>query len=675
MNPLGTQEKLVSIQIMGAIMGMVDSAPAYRISPEALAKALNMRIDRMELGTSPGRVKHNVTAMHGTADEDGIAWGVRTDGTEDLIVATDGGYWRVVGDTKTLLSKVSGASTLSLISATKVSGSTGTKWTARVSAGDQVWLDGDGMTAAAVVSAVVSDSELLLVSAYPKISAGTLDYTIWDKQATGKTRIRMFMNRWLFANATQRPTEYDPTTSAFREVGLPSAAGVSATLATGGDTMPGARTYSYKVCWRDTREREGMPSVSMSYEITAASGGIVLTWPTLRAEVTRVDIYRVSAGSSVFNYLASATATEGGGSWQDSSLDSALNTTILPPTQNYQPPIGAEDFLIHRDRVIWFKGPRAYVGGLDPLNAHAGAFAGRYQPEYQPSRQWWLGRDKGEQAAIAGAFEFGGRVYALRSRSLWMLNSTPDTPNTWGWREVLSNVGCESRWTVALDGEVVYWLGRRAGRLTIVRYDGFARFLTQMQGSLDTIISASEAAGGCSNGYYRLSFSGSNGDRELEWNTDRGDGKGAWAIRDWRHLCYADAEGVPYAGGAGGFVYQLDVGRQDAGASITRQVDSSAPAVQWEYPVHWRFMQLEIESETAIAAISTYLKMDGGSWTHLSGLNLSAAAASAWIQRQQLPNWCYGRRPQLRLKSTASTEDYRIRGAMLKGEVDIRESI
>ena len=682
MNELGTADEMVALRVMGSIMGLVNAVPAYRINVLALAKCLHMRADRMELKTSPGRAKHNSTAIPGAADVNGIAWGVRVDGTEDLIVGMDGGYWRIVGNTKTLISKVHVDDHPRLVSAlgTVVYVSATAKMT-RANVGDYFFRDEDGPVSAVAIDAVGgNDTTLVLVSAYGTTAVGTSAFTIWDKQAVVKSRIRMFMNRWHFVNGTNAPMEWDGNTSVFREVGLPSAAGLSALTSAGGNMNPG--TYTYKVCWRDARACVGMPSAPFAVAINA-SGTAVISFPTVRAEVTRHEIYRTSANGTTFHFLTSGVDVSAV-SWHDDSADSALNTLINPPVENFQPPVGAEDFEIHKDRVVWFKGPRAYVGGLDPLDPHAGVFQGRYQPWYAPSRQWWLGRDKGEQPQIMGSFSLGGRLHALRSRSLWVLYDRSDNPNVWEWIEILPDVGCESRWTVGHDGEVAYWLGRKDGRLTVVKYNGFEEFVGRdVQGTLDTIISASEAAGGCSNGYYRLAFSGSDGNTELEWQTDKGDGRGVWATRDWRHLCYVDAEGVPYAGGSAGFVYQLDTGRDDDGAPITRDLEFPALSVPvregqaWEYPAHWRVLQLEIESLSSVGAMSGYLKMDNGSYLFLSGAGfpISCAGASAWIHRTDLPNEFYGRRAQLRLKSAGTGEAYTVRGHVLKAELDKRESI
>jgi hypothetical protein len=670
-------QSLIPIKLYDFVLGMMDSQPAYKLDPRALAYALNMRVDRGELKTALGRSVVNSTAMQGATTIQGIAAGQRTDGTDDVIVATNSGYWKLAGNTKTLISKYTLSAGCS-ISADLVSADG--KLFNYVSAGDAFYLSADGSISGVPIGSVSGTQRLVLTSAYGGGVSGA--WYIWDKQTNARTRIRKYRGRWFFANGTGKMTEWDPSyaaSGAFRDVGMPSGLPAPTVAMSGGGSLDTSATYKYWVCEEDARGRYGNPGISASITLSGANKGTLITFNTGYSYWTTYHrIYRTTGGGSTGYYLArvAVSATE----YQDGDADSALDTTEALPTLNYQPVSGVEDFIFFDDHLFTMRGSEVRIMGLPPLNDHAGDPPGLYQPEYDPGRAMYLGRDSGAQQDGRGFFILNKHLYALQSDSLWKLRRIGWDPDTWYFEPISLGIGCESQWTVAVGDMYAYWLGKVADRLTVLRFDGeqIVQIGRSLQGTLDTITAASACAAGIVQGYYRLSLDGTKSNYgELEWNTDTGAGRGAWCLRSWNHRCYAASHVSGYAGGDAGIVYKLEDTLNNATSAMTYQVDFAAvsePAGSQsirEYLKKWRHHQLEIYAVSGLSAggLSGYYSVDKEAMVALSGYPISASNAKVKIFRGNFQNDAQGRDIQARITASGTNIKFTVRGLTLKANV------
>jgi hypothetical protein len=229
----------------------------------------------------------------------------------------------------------------------------------------------------------------------------------------------------------------------------------------------------------------------------------------------------------------------------------------------------------------------------------------------------YIGRDMAEASDCRGVFLYLGHLYALRSGSLWRLKAEPNqAPNFWSYIIHAPNVGSDSRWSVATDGEQVYWCGRKAGRASGFVFRGSLPM--RLSHGVDDLLEAltdaelETAAGGCGKGCYWLSFDKASGTQTLEWYADE---QGTWALRDRRALAYGCSHLNSYYGDNAGKVYELQEG---TGAQLTASFTSPAFQIVPEYPSDWYHVQHEWKSVSG-ASISGQFRYDGQDWTTLSG--------------------------------------------------------
>jgi hypothetical protein len=492
------------------------------------------------------------------------------------------------------------------------------------------------------------------------------------------------MGRWIFGGRQNGLRQYIHSSAKFRKLGVPPPyATPTLAMATGG-SLDVCATYTYWFCNENDEGDISLP-VSASITLSGANNKVVATgWSYDREDISYRRVYRTTGGGAAGYYLTKNAATTA--SWSDTFADSALGSEEYP-TDNDQPAAsGVDDFIVYKDRLVVQDGSRLRVGGPSPLDEHAGEFAGRYQPAYQPGRALYLGRDFGAQKDGRGMFVLKGRLYALQSDSLWLVRAESDDPDLWGAQCVSPNVGCESQWTVWSDGDYAYWLGRRAGRVTVFQFDGanLVPIGREVEGTLSACTNLSASVGGGVDGYYRLSLGGMS--TELEYQTDTGFGRGAWSVKDRVYSAYATGVVSAYGGDVSGWVYALNRTFNDCGGSQAYEViypaargPDDGPRLD-EYPKLWRFMQLELHPVCAIAetsGLSAWYQVDGGSWATLSaaGFPLSAAANTPVLKRLRLPNEAQGREIKIKLGIAGKNVRVKFRGLVVKGHVDMRESI
>ena len=674
MGELGTE--LHDVRLYHCVDALVNSRPAYAIARTALAECLNMRVEDGELVTSPGRAKENSTAFNGAAAPKGEAYGVLDDGTAQHIVAENGAYWSMSGDTKTLLSKVDAGGSVTGISGTTtvlLSGASANR--IDITGGTyRFFIDADGISAATEITAT-SANTLALSGAYVGGST-TGAYTIWHVQTDFKTDIKLWENSWLFANSTDKFMEYDTDDAEFRPLGFtaPVVTGVSGdSSGISGGAMTSGATYIYKFCRQRNLTADVVFSQGSSSVTAVLSGtdqGVSFTgFETEELHVDYIRVFRTQADGTTLYFLTAFDASAS--SWEDSNADSTLTTSQEPPTQNQQWPSGVQQFEIFDDRIVGVIGQRVYIGGRDPTEAYARTlFTGKWEPDYSPSRRMKLGRNRGENPTLTTLFVVNGHLYAAKEKSVWLLDRELGTPKLWRWRPILRNVGIAARWALDVDGTHAYWMGRVARRLTVVQFDGATPIARgdAVQGTLRaaTVSALSAAAGGCGQGYYRLSLDTSGGGQELEWQTERGDNRGAWALRDRRHYTYADAPTQAWAGGVSGFVYKLDSSLTDDGNAMThkwtmRDEDMGMPDREKD----WLWCKLELRASAAITAMSGSFRVDAGDWATIPGFPVSAASGASerpLTKHVQLPTTAKGARIQTRFQSAGAADDYKFIG-------------
>jgi hypothetical protein len=462
----------------------MNNSPAWKTDLNALAESLNVRVFEDEVMTTNGRAKENATALQNNAAIQGMEYGVNSDGTERLVVAADGGYWRVNGDTKTLLSKAPqiGASSVAVTGtgAMAITG-TATQWTEDIAAGDLFYFDADGITAATEVTAVDSDTLITLSEAYKGSESGG-PYVIWDKQnTTNKPQIVKYMDKWFFVNGVNRPMQWEADTDEFREVGFGTAEAITAVSGAAGGNLSADTWYGYKVARESlvgSYRRYGNATSQTALDCGANGSVSATNFDTFKAFQTHWRIYRTlsqateaAVSTAQFFHLTSVPVSAvSAASWHDTLADSVITNSLAnvsdeAPTQQDQPPISAASVMIHKDRLLWTVGSDLYIGGLPPYDYHSDA-KGRYEPEYAPLAQIrYIGRDTRDEAGCRGNFEQNEIAYFLRSRTLYALRSESDDPTIWQTVVARYDVGGEAFWSVAQDGKFTYWLGRLGGRL------------------------------------------------------------------------------------------------------------------------------------------------------------------------------------------------------------------
>lgn len=669
-------QDFIRVRLYQNVLGMIDGLAAHRIDHRALAYAMNVRVEDAELVTCPGRTKVNSSAV-ASASINGLAAGQRTDGVNQIIVACDGSDWTVSGNTKTRINVIAGrGSIVTVVSATgMVSGSTDCRFLLDLSAGDCLML-GAAKDQALVVTTVSTDG-VAYVSTTPTATTGA--YDIRKTRATERTRIRMHMGRWIFGGKTQPFAEYEAVSGTYRELGQYEASACTLTAVSGG-SLDASKVYRYQICEQDGLGVYGLPCSAVSGTTTSANMAFTLTFPRYRHTTQYWRIYRSEGGSEPLYHLD--TVNVSAATWKDTAADSTLGTES-PPTENYKPAAGCDDFIFHKDRMIVQDGSQIRIGGLSVYDEHSGLFAGRWQPWYQPGRTMYLGRDQGAHKDGKGLFVLKGRLFALQSDSLWMIRSEEMEPDVWEAVCMYPNMGCESQWSVWVDGDFAYWLGRRAGRLTVLQFDGLnvIDIGREVQTTVDSITCTSACIGGGGGGIYRLSLVGTTA-VELERKLDNGMGRGTWCLRGWMHTCYAESVSASYGGGSTGFVYQLENGLSNAGAAQTYEIrypkvrDDGEQKLD-EYPKQWFYMQTEIENVSGVSGLSATYSVDGGSYNGLSacGYPVSAVNGTVTLKRMRLPTKAQGRDIQIKLALAGTAVKARFRGIILKGKPDLRESI
>lgn len=672
-------QEYIQVKLYDFALGMIENLPAYKIDHRALAYALNLRVEDGELRTAAGRQFYTQGgALQGSTNILGIGSGERTDGTRDVVVASNAGIWQVLLGSSNLVSKVSRGSVVSAGDTTVVSGNANTRFTADViTATDYFYMSADGPTKAVQIVSAISNSQIQLVSAYAGSTVSGA-YYIWKRQATNRTRLVKWWKRWFVADGTNRIREWDTSANDYRDTGMMSAASPVSAVASGAGGLTLSSTYIYKVCWEDVRGRYGNPSPAVSCA-SGNAGWTLSGWGGYPAWAVYARVYRTSADGTTCYYRARTALSAA--TWTDVCADGALTTTEAAPANNYQPVTGAEDIIFFKDHLFVMRGSEVRICGLSVWDDHAGDPPGYWQPEYDPGRTTYLGRDSKQQKDGMGFFILNGKLYALQSDGIYRLRDESWEPDVWTWEKV-SDVGCLSRWTVQTGpgpGGVTYayWLGLMGGRIAVVRYDGMqpVNVGRPMEPILEAITATSACAAGVGKGYYRMSVWTTSA-IELEYNTDTGNGRGAWSVRDWRHEAYASDPVSAFGGGDNGHVYQLETGAHDAGSAQSYQADFAAVSEPQgaqqsirEYPKHWSHMQLDFETKDAAATLSASYRVDGGSWLALSAYAgcspISAAADKVKIHRCMLPNDAKGRDIQIRLQSAGTSQNYRIRGMKL----------
>ena len=307
---------------------------------------------------------------------------------------------------------------------------------------------------------------------------------------------------------------------------------------------------------------------------------------------------------------------------------------------------------------------------MDPDDTHT-SLAGLYEPHYAP-RSKYVGRDRNEATDCRGIFELYGKVFILRSSSLWRFIDQGDFPDMGQPREHAPTIGSVARWSVATDGQRVFWCGRKGGRINVFAFDGMepvpiGQVIWPTLDSLsDALLEA--AAGGCGKGYYWLSFDQGSGLQVLEWNTDRGDMRGSWCKRDWRALAYAATESKAYFGTNDGKIKEIDGGTL---GDVDAQFDTAALALEPEQPNSWQSLLTEWASQSG-ATISAWYNLDGEGWNVISGFPITVTSCGEYeLHRMAIQLTKPARRCQLRFKS--SGDDWIFGGFVMNAEQRPRE--
>ena len=688
--------------VYGLIMGLWNNAPAHVIDPRALAEALNMRVEHMELRTAKGYTAHMATPVLSATAVRAMEFATRSDGTQDHLIAVSGGYWKIAANgAKTLISQGPARGLIADLSANSavVSGDTDCLFLADVSVGDQIWLTADGIGDRVTVSAVSTNGVLILAAPYGG-SAVTGAYNTWDKQADKPTSMIFWNDKWYFANSSDKLMHWDG--SEFREGGMRPLAmsGAPVVKLTGGGGISANSIRIYKLAWEDDGGNYGN-ALGYGYTGDETKGQIVVFGaasahhvgikkdmsglPPYPAWATKLQVYartaREEAATLLVTHAVSAILAASGTYFTiDDGSYGISGSGGLAPAENYPPPAGLEHLEVYHDRLCGVKTQYFYCSGHLPTNLHSGmggAIAGRYQPEvWRTTLRIGRGERNNNNALVA----FRGNFYIFGSRTIWQVMAGSDNPDIWEIVSLLPNVGSESRWAIAPGGDKMFWFGRYNGRLTIFSFDARAvkPIGEPVWGSLSAadVSSLSAAAGGVGEGFYWLTFKTAGGYKTIEYNTDRGDGKGAWCERDWRMSRYCRSETEVYAVSASGVIHRLEDGYDAAGSDIIRRIQTHA--FDLGSKVNWKdyrrlFTEIDVLSGSlGASAFSGWARRDENAYVGLAGYPIGAAQGKVKLEATSLGT-VNGRRLQLRYSSSGKHE-YVFRGFVIDGrltEVDL----
>lgn len=700
--------------------GLNDSLPPYGIGPRQLAKAKNMRVWRNELRTCKGYVSATSSLISGSVTAmRALAYAIREDGTEDLVAASDGGYWKLVGDTKTLLSVGAARGLVTSVSGAAVVGDSSARFDGDYHVGDLFWITADGVASAVAISSIESISGMTLVSAYGGgASAGA--HSSWWKQTDARTKTAFWANRWFFVNGTDYLTEWD--TATFRRSGFerPNSQMFTSTSLTGvsasGGDLSASSWYYYTAAFRDKRGMTsfiagtgdgGINPAMRGVSTTSANKTINLSWAfgfdvrwygtdtPARApppEAISVVIYRSGplTAAAAFRdqplitfYELNTVGITTSAYTDDGSVSASLFKT--QPAYNFFPDAGYEDLTVIENRLAAISGRKLFISGLPPTDPNTDT-AGRLEPEYW-SIEHRIG--DGEEKGGYGFLTLRGRTYILGSLNMYAVAVRGDDPAVWGVIRYMPNVGSVSRWGIAAAGDVAYWLARIRGRITVVSFDGYriTEIGEPVQGILDTIDTTkfSEIAAGVGKGFYWLCIPITGGGyKTLEFNSNAGvtkpriDKQGrmtgarklqTWCWRDWQVQEFAQAGGDIYAGFGDGMVKQLESGYAQV---------SSAQAYEWEtagydlgipeWGKHFHSMQSEFDVYAGSPSVSAKYIVDEGTPAALPDSPVALSATPEY--RVGIPTAVYGQRAAFNFTASGSDLDFAHRGLVIKGTPD-----
>jgi hypothetical protein len=667
--------------------GHNDARPPYGIGKNEWAVGKNMRVWRGEARTAKGYISSTSSVIRtGVTAIRGLDFAVRADGTEDLVAVSDSGYWKLVGDTKTLISAgvATGQVTVVDASVTGNSGGTFTRFAAEITVGDLFWLTADGIANAVEVATISGTSavqRMTLSANYGGATTGAASYSVWRKQTDARTRTLYWLGRWFFANGTDYLQEWDGTT--FREVGMTARwdgqIPFTSTTATGG-SLGSATQYEWRYVLEDSRGKYGAPAWPQLFNFTKTTAepytSFTLT-PDVTASVpTWVSGYRMyrASGEPLGSYYymgrldITATFTD------DGTL--SASTTATAPSFAQPPPAGFEDLAVIDQRLAAISGRTLYISGQPPTDQHTDT-AGRAEPES------WTVTHVISDGEVSGGYSFlsiRGRTYILGSRDMYVVNVNSDDPAVWTVLPFMPNIGCASRWSIANGGDVAYWVGRYRGRMTVLAFDGqrIQDIGRGVHGILDAmdLTKLDEIQAGVGHGFYWATIPGSTY-KVIEFNTDAGEGIGTWGWRDWQVQSFAQAVSKAYGAFENGLVNELESGSAKAGATQAYQLDTAGiPGAAPEWPSRFQSAQiefdlLEFDLHSGSPVVSASTIVDDGSAVAMP--NSPVAISATPIFREGLGTAVYGQRAQIRLEAEGTDVDFTVRGVTLKGDTEDRD--
>lgn len=685
--------------------GLNNALPAWGIAQQELAEAKNMRVWQGELRTCKGYVSSTSSVIRtGVTSIKGLGYAIRADGTEDLIAAADAGLWKLVGDTKTLISTSRARGLISSVSGTAVSGDADVKFTADFRDGDTFWMDADGVSKEVQVASIETVSTMVLSAAYGgATTAGS--YSGWWKQNDSRTRMAFWNDRWHFVNSSGVLMRWDG--SIFREAGLvqPNATwAVSATPDLTAGSLETGKWYGYRIAYRDALSAFGLPATEGSnvhFQVSAATSSIkmicydgsaqgrswdsVLLGPSGRgapAEVQDIMFFRngpfdtaaeVSAAFSAGHSYIGQLVDAGTSAFED---DGVLAVAISGAIEyNFPPDAGYQDLTVIDGRLAALCGRKLVISGLPPTDEHTISH-GLDEPGYWPTE---LRIGDGEEADSYGFLTLRGRTYIIGSRNVFLVNVRGDDPATWLVRVHLPNIGTVSRWSIATAGDVAYWLGRARGRLTVLAFDGYriTDIGSPVQGILGDVDTSkfSEVAAGVGKGFYWLCVPITGGTyKTLEFNSNAGvspDGRvmQRWCWRDWQVQDFAQAEGDIYAAFQDGMVNKLESGYAKVTAAQDYEWETHAGDLEApEWKKHYRSMQAEFDVYAGSPSVSAKYVLDEAAAVAVP--NSPVALSSTPLFRVGLSDVVYGQRVGINFTASGNDLDFSHRGIVLKGEPD-----
>jgi hypothetical protein len=674
--------------------GHNDSVPPYGIKPNQLANAKNWRTYNGELRTAKGYITSTSSVIStGITAVRGLDWAVRADGTEDLVGASGYGYWRIVGDTKTIIPVPTSRGTVTAVSGTSVSGDSDTRFlhdcSGRSTPGE-VWffMTADGVAEAVKIDSRPAEDLLVLDSSYGgATTAGA--YSLWYRVADAATRMAFWNDTWFFANGADLLGQWDGT--AWRDVGfepataaIPNLALVTAVTATGGSLPAG--TYWYKLGQQDADGNyapiiaDGSETVydvmsatvvansQISFYMPASYTDVGSWWEARnRPWTTYARIYRSSAASSgPYNYLKAIAVAGVTAVNDDGSV--TLSTTDTTPVNNTRVSAGCEDLAVFDNRLCAVSGRKLYISGLPPTDVHTLA-AGRLEPHYWPTTPKRVG--DGEETGTLTLLVLRGELFLVGSGNVWKVARTSDDPETWPVYRFLPGVGCISRASMAKGGEWVYFLAKINGKLTVARFNG--RNVQDIGTPVDTILQGidstkyAEAVGGVSHGFYWLTIPAGTY-KTVEFNIR----EGSWCWRDWQMQAFARSTDEAYIALNDGVIYKPENGYDKDTAAQDYSVDTAGLHMgASEWPVRFLSTQVEFDVYAGSPDVSASRIVDEGTPAAVPGSPFAVSATP--MVRTALVRDAYGQRMQLRLHATGTGLDVAVREVTLKGEPEAQD--